>query len=199
MSAEMNPNTDPMGHEQDTNEAGTMCRKSWEKIQKIGGNTANKHDEKWATALQTFEAQKAKIETCCCLKVVRKQVKSAKPKGVKTEKGLEQPVAKELKPRVKVEDPRPKIGVKKPAGTLSKVETTVVHEEPGVVRMTTKQRAAIQWAAHTLPPSVCERIERTRQWQFVEAEKRRIMEQAAEQGNRVREGRSDHCIIVWKY
>ena len=29
VSAEMNPNTDPMGHEQDTNETGTLCGKSW--------------------------------------------------------------------------------------------------------------------------------------------------------------------------
>lgn len=152
MSAETNPNTDPMGHEQDTNDARTLCGKSWEKIRKIGGNTANEYDEKWATALQTFKAQAAKIESCCCLQVVRKQAKSAKPTGVKKEKGLEQLVAKELKIRVKGEDPGPGDGVKKQAGTLpsivkkQKVGTAMVHEEPWVVCMTAKERAAITLA-----------------------------------------------------
>ena len=73
VSAEANPNTDPMGHEQDTNDAGVLCGKSWEMIQKQGGNTANKQDDRWAERLQVFKAQTAKIESCCCLKVVRKQ------------------------------------------------------------------------------------------------------------------------------
>ena len=103
-----------------------------------------------------------------------------------------------------MEDSRSKGGVKKQAETLSsiakkqKVETAVVHEEPGVVRMTTEQRAAIKWAAHTLTPGVCERIERVRQWQFVEAEKRRVMEQEAKRGDRVRQMGSDHCMEVLK-
>lgn len=41
-----------------------------------------------------------------------------------------------------------------------------------------------------------ERIERIRQWQFVEAEKRRVIEQADKQGDRVREGQSDQCMEV---
>ena len=116
--------------------------------------------------MQTFEAQKAKIELCCCLKVVRKQAKSAKPTGVKREKGLEQRAVKESKPRGKGEDPRPKDGVKEQTWTLlgiakkRKVETVLVHEEPGVVRMAGTERAAIKLAAHTLTPSLCERMER---------------------------------------
>ena len=163
VSAEANLNADPMGHEQDTNDAGTLCGKRWEGIQKIGENAANKHDEKWATALRTFKAQTAKNESCCCLKVVRKQEKSAKPTGVKKETGLGQPAAKKLKTRVKVEDPESGDGVEKQAGTLlsiaekRKVETAVVHEEPGLVRMTVKERAAVKLAAHTLTFGVCGR------------------------------------------
>ena len=83
-----------------------------------------------------------------------------------------------MKIRVKAEDPGSGDGVKKQAGTLPsivkkrKVGTAVVHEEPGIVCMTAKEGAAIKLAAHTLTSSVCERIERIRQWQFVEAEKR---------------------------
>ena len=152
--------------------------------------------------MRTFTAQAAKIESCCCLKVVRKQVKSAKPTGVKKEKGLGQLVDKRLKTRVQTKDPKSGDGVEKQARTLlsiakkRKVETAAVHEEPGVVRMTAKERASIKLAEHTLTASACERIRRIRQWQFVKAEKRRVIEQAAKQGDMVREGRSDHCMEV---
>ena len=94
VSAEDNPNRDPMGHEQDMDEAGVLCGTNWESIQKRGGGTANKHDDKWANRLQDFKNQKAMIEACCCLKVVRKQEKSKKKSSVKKEKGLNQPAVK---------------------------------------------------------------------------------------------------------
>ena len=91
VSAEDNPNRDPMGHEQDMDEAGVLCGTNWESIQKRGGGTADKHDDKWATRLQAFKGQGAMIEACCCLKEVRKREKSKKKSKVKLEKGLQQP------------------------------------------------------------------------------------------------------------
>ena len=61
VSAEDNPNRDPMGHEQDMDEAGVLCGTNWESIQKRGGGTANKHDDRWANRLQEFKNQKAMI------------------------------------------------------------------------------------------------------------------------------------------
>ena len=91
VSAEDNPNRDPMGHEQDMDEAEVLCGTNWESIQKRGGGTANKHDDKWTKRLQAFKGQEAMIEACCCLKEVRKQEKSKKKSNVKLEKGLQQP------------------------------------------------------------------------------------------------------------
>ena len=47
-----------------------------------------------------------------------------------------------------------------------------------------------------LTSRVCERIERARQWQFVEAEKKRVIEQANNQGDRVQKERSDQYMEV---
>ena len=220
VSAEANPNTDPMGHEQDTNDAGELCGKSWETIQKMGRGTANKHDDRWAERLRVFKAQTAKIELCCCLKVVKKHEKSAKPTSVKKELhvGLVQPAAKKSKTvrikakKVKVEEMaylysvadqvsnidglEKRTGISLSSAKKPKVETAVVQKGPGVALMTVKERAAIKLAAHTLTPSVCKRIERIRQWQFVEVEKKRVTEQAVKQGDRVQEGRPERCMEV---
>ena len=88
VEAEQNPNRDPLGHEQETDDEGRVCGKSWADIQKIGGGTAAKHDLKWSRALEKFKEQAKEIERCCCLKVARAQEKSAtkKVKKVKKEK-----------------------------------------------------------------------------------------------------------------
>ena len=86
VEAEQNPNKDPLGHEQETDDEGKLCGKSWADIKKVGGNTAAKHDLKWSRALERFKAQAKESELCCCLKAARVQERSAAPKKVKKEK-----------------------------------------------------------------------------------------------------------------
>ena len=130
------------------------------------------------------------IEACCCLKEVRKREKSKKKSKVKLEKGLQQPTV--LKSEIVMGTKKVKLEAKQTEIVLSgasqrEMGTAVVYNGSEVAPMTGKERAAIKLAAQALTPSVRESIEKIRQWQFVEAEKKRVTEQAVKQGDDVHE------------